>query len=106
MLYREKALRHEPAEAAGIADYFQPLRVKIGNNVFTGSNQVSPADLHKPDHLHNIYLDLFKHMMEWVEGFLKKHKRQQACDDAWKEIPLYPGFSVPKKTYREITQWQ
>jgi len=45
-------------------------------------------------------------MMEWVEGFLKKHKRQQACDDAWKEIPPYPGFSVPKKAYCEITQWQ
>jgi len=106
MLYREKALRHEPAEAAGIADYFQRLRVKIGNNVFTGSHQVSPADLHKPDHLYNIYLGLFKHMMEWVEGFLKKDKRQQACDDAWKEIPPYSGFSVPKKAYREITQWQ
>jgi len=45
-------------------------------------------------------------MMEWVEGFLKKHKRQQAFDDAWKEIPPYPRFSVPKKAYREITQWQ
>jgi len=44
--------------------------------------------------------------MEWVEGFLKKHKRQQAFDDAWKEIPPYPGFSVPKKAYSEITQWQ
>jgi len=45
-------------------------------------------------------------MMEWVEGFLKKDKRQQAFDDAWKEIPPYPGFSVAKKAYREITQWQ
>ena len=45
-------------------------------------------------------------MMEWVEGFLKKHKRQQAFDDAWKEIPPYPEFSVPKKAYREVTQWQ
>jgi len=36
MLYREKALRHELAEAAGIAEYFQQLGVKIGNNVFTG----------------------------------------------------------------------
>ena len=35
MLYRENALRHEPAEAAGIAEYFQRLGVKIGNNVFT-----------------------------------------------------------------------
>ena len=106
MRYREKALWHEPAEAAGIAEYFQRLGVKIGNNVFIGLDRVSPADLHKPDLLHNIYLGLFKHMMEWVEGFLKKHKRQQAFDDAWKEIPPYPGFSVPKKAYREITQWQ
>jgi len=35
MLYREKALRHEPAEAAGIAQDFQLLGVKIGNNLFT-----------------------------------------------------------------------
>jgi len=106
MLYREKALRHEPAEAAGIAESFQQLGVKIGNNVFTGLDRVSPADLHKPDLLHNIYVGLFKHMVEWVEDFLKKHKRQQAFDDAWKEIPPYPGFSVPKKAYREITQGQ
>jgi len=101
---REKALKHEPAEAAGIAGYFQRLGVIIGNNVFTGFDRVCPADLHKPDLLHNIYLGLFKHMMEWVEGFLKKHKGQQAFSDDWKETPPYPGFSVPKKTYREITQ--
>jgi len=103
MRYREKALRHEPAEATRIAEYFQPLGVKIGNNVSIGLDRVSPTDLHKVDLLHNIYLGLFKHMMEWVEGFLKKHKRQQAFDDAWKEIPPYPRLSVPKKAYREIT---
>ena len=43
--------------------------------------------------------------MEWVEGFLKKHKQQLAFDDAWKEIPPYPRFSVPKMAYRAITQW-
>ena len=42
MLYGEKALRHEPAEVAGIAEYFQQLGVKIENNVFTGLDQVSP----------------------------------------------------------------
>jgi len=106
MLYREKALRLEPAEAAGSGEYFQQLGMKIGNNVFTGLDRASPAALHKSDLLHNIYLGLFKHMMEWVEGFLKKHKRQQAFDDAGKEIPPYPRFRVPKKAYREITQGQ
>ena len=106
MLYREKALRHEPAEAAVIAEYFQRLGMTIGNNVFTGLDRVSPADLHKLDLLHKIDLGLFKHMMECVEGFLKKHKRQQAFDDARKEILPYPGFNLLKKAYREITQWQ
>ena len=96
---------HEPAEAAGIAEYFLWLGVKIENTVFIGLDRVSPTDLHKPDLLHKIYLGLLKHMMEWVEGFLKKHKRQKACDDDWKEIPPYPGFSVPKKAYRQIPQW-
>jgi len=41
-LYREKALRHELAEAAGIAEYLQWLGVKIANNVFSKLNRVSP----------------------------------------------------------------
>jgi len=106
MLYREKALRHEPAEAAGIGQYFQQLGVKIGSNVFTRLDRVSPADLHKLDLFHNNYLGLFKHVMALVEGFLKKHKRQQAVDDAWKEIAPYPGFSIQLMAYGEITQLQ
>ena len=105
-IYEEKARELESGEAANAREYFRQVGVKIGRNVFTGLHRVNPSDLHKPDLLHNIYLGLFKHMMQWVEGFLKKHKRQQAFDDAWKEIPPYPGFSVPKKAYREVTQWQ
>ena len=80
--------------------------IHIGQNVFHGLHRVSAPDLHKPDLLHTVYLGLFKHMMDWVQGFLKKHGRQQAFDDAWKALPPYPGFFVPKKAYREITQWQ
>jgi len=56
--------------------------------------------------LHKIYLRLFKHMIDWIQGFLKKHARQQAFDDAWKALPPYPGFIVPKKACMEVTQWQ
>jgi len=37
---------------------------------------------------------------------MKKDKRQQPFNNAWKEIPPYLGFSLPKKAYREIRQWQ
>jgi len=104
ILYREKALRHEPTEVAGIAEYFHQVGVKIANNVLARLNKVNPTNLDKPDLLHNIYLGLFKHMMEWVEGFLKNHKWQQAFDDVWKEIPPDSRLTVPKKAYREVTQ--
>ena len=80
--------------------------MKIDRNVLSGLYPVHPADLHKPDLLHNIYLGFFKHMVKWIEGFLKKHKQPQAFDDIWKVLPSYPGFNVPKKAYREVTLWQ
>src|SRR5205807_2995770 len=105
-LYAKNASEYEETGMASIAEYFQEIGVKMGHNLFSRLHRLDPVDLHKPDLLHNIYLGLFKHMMEWVEGFLKKHKRQQAFDDAWKPVPPYPRFSVPKKAYREVTQWQ
>jgi len=80
--------------------------IQRGPNVFQGLVRVSTAYLHKPDTLHTIYLGLFKHMIDWIQGLLKQHARQQAFDDAWKALPQYPGFVVPKKAYREVTQWQ
>jgi len=49
------------------------LGIRLGQNVFYGLNPVSPSDLDKPDMLHRLYLGLFKHMMDWIQGFLKKH---------------------------------
>ena len=37
---------------------------------------------------------------------MKKHKRQQVFDDAWKELPPYPRLSVPNRPYCEVKQWQ
>ena len=59
---------------AGIGEYLQQVSVKIGNNVFAGLDGVNPTDLHEPDLLHIIYLDLFKYIIKWEDGFLKKHK--------------------------------
>jgi len=56
--------------------------------------------------LHTVYLVLFKHMMDWIQGFLKKHGRLEAFDEVWKALPPYSGFLVPKKAYREVMQWQ
>jgi len=98
-IYEEKARQLESEEAGSTQEHFRQVGVKMGGNVFTGLHRVNRSDLHKPDLFQNIYQGLFKHMMQWGEGCLKKHKRQQASDAALKEIPPYLGFSVPKKVY-------
>jgi len=80
--------------------------IKRRENVVQGLVRVLTPNLHKPDMLHTIHLGLLKHMMDWIQVFLIKHGRQQAFDDAWKGLPRYPGFFVPKKAYRDVTQWQ
>jgi len=82
------------------------MNLGIGQHIFLRLDRVSAYDLYKPDILHTIYLGLFKHMMHWIEAFLKKHGRLQAFDEVWKALPPYPGFLVPKKAYPEVTQWQ
>ena len=102
-LYWEKAQEQESGDA-DIAEYVHLVGMKIGRNVFAELYRVNPADLHKLDLLHHISLGLFKNIMKLVEGFLKMHKWQQVFDTAWKELPPYPGLSVPKRAYRQVTQ--
>ena len=43
--------------------------------------------------------------MEWIEGFLKKHKRLVVFDKIWENIPPYQGYQPQQKQYRQITMW-
>jgi len=85
---------------------FETLGIDLEKNVFHGPYRVSAPGLHKPDLLHTVYLGLFKHLMDWISGFLKNHAQLQAFDDIWKALPPYLGFFVPTKAYRDVTQWQ
>ena len=84
---------------------FETLGSDLEKNVFHGLHRVSAPALHKPDLLHTVYLGLFKYLMEWISGFLKKYGRLQAIDDTWKALRSYPGFFEAKKAYPEVTQW-
>ena len=96
-LYWEKAhwLGQESGEA-GIAEYFQQVGMKIGCNVLAELYGVNPVDLHKPDLLHNIYLGLFKHMMEWVEEFLKSINGSRYSTTHGKNFRLIPDSVYQK----------
>jgi len=82
------------------------MNLGISQNIFHRLNRVSASDLFHPDILHTIYLGLFRHMMDSIEAFPKKHGRLQAFHEVWKALPPYPGFLVPKNAYPEVTQCQ
>ncbi|KAF8457633.1 hypothetical protein BGX38DRAFT_1326585 [Terfezia claveryi] len=42
---------------------------------------------------------------KWIEGFLRKHKRLEAFDKIWENIPPYLGYRQPQKRYQQITMW-
>jgi len=78
----------------------------MGPGVCHGLYQSSAPDLHTPDLFHTIYLGLFRHMIDWIQGFPKKLRGLQAFDDSWKGLPAYPVFFVPNKAYWDVMQWQ
>ena len=102
--------RYEPCERESASDdsrtMFETLGIDLEKNVFHGLQRLSAPGLHKPDLLHTLHLGLFRHLMDWILGLLKKHARLQAFDDTWKALLPYLGFFVPKKAYCEVTQWQ
>jgi len=66
---------------------FRSLGINLCSNFFHGLHQVSAPNLQTPDMLHTVYLKLFKHMMDGIQAFLKKHRRLQAFDDVWEVLP-------------------
>jgi len=77
--------RYERCEGESASDdsrtMIGTLGIDLEKNVFHGLHRVSAPGLHKPDLLHTVYLGLFKYLIDWISGFLKKHARLRAFDD-------------------------
>ncbi|KAH0605688.1 uncharacterized protein H6S33_004910 [Morchella sextelata] len=74
--YRERVkLFRENSGNLGLVEYLVARSVKTLFNAFWGMPRVNPYDVNKLDILHNIYLGMLKHMMEWFQAFLKNHNQ-------------------------------
>ena len=104
--YQQLAKRYQDTGDTESIEKLVRKGIKALFNAFWTLPRVNPAELPKPDLLHTIYLGILKHLMEWVQDFLKKHDRLDYFDEAWSTMGAYPGFTVPKKAYRQVSQWQ
>lgn len=103
--YRDLYRRFKEGEA-GAEEELKARGIKQTRGVLWNTPFVDPVQLPKPDILHVLYLGLFKHMMDWLMAFLKKHKRKDEFDTIWARIPSYPGFNAMNKPYSQVSQWQ
>jgi len=83
----------------------QSKGVKPFPNALGSLKGIRPLLIIRGDILHNILLGILKHLMEWTEGFLRKHKRMEVFDTICSNIPPYPGYQRLQKRYRQITMW-
>jgi len=88
-----------------MSDWLDQVDVKLIQNALWSLSSVHPPAIVPVDILHNIHLGVQKNMMEWVQGFLGKHKRLAVFDKIWSSLPPYSGFTHPRKQYRQITMW-
>jgi hypothetical protein len=104
--YQQLAKEYQDTGNEKLVEKLAQKGVKSLINAFWILPRVDPSQLPKPDLLHTVYLGILKHLMEWVQDFLKKHDRLDSFDEAWSSMGAYPGFTVPKKAYRQVSQWQ
>ena len=104
--HKYKSYERCDSESDNYHTIFENLGIDLEKNVFHEPHHVLAPGLHQPDLLHTVYLGLFNHLMDLIEGFLKKHAQLQAFDDTWKVLRPYLRFFVRKKAYSEVSQWQ
>ena len=100
-LHADYAAAYEISDTPSLNAY----GVKNIKNALWSVPSLNPPDLIRADILHNMLLGVLEHLMGWVQGFLEHHERIGAFDYVWSRLPPYPGFSVPTKAYRAISQW-
>jgi len=63
------------------------------------------SDLPKPDLLHTMQIGMLKHLLAWLQDFLKQHKRLELFNDIWLSVPAYLDMSKPRCAYEEVSRW-
>jgi hypothetical protein len=50
-------------------------------------------------------IGMLKHLLGWLQDFLKYHKRLEQFNDIWLSVPAYLDMSKPRCAYEEVSRW-
>jgi len=99
------ATQGDETERREARQYLEHQAVWTSEGVLKNMKCISPTTIIIPDILHTIYLDMLKHLMDWVMSFLEQHSRINKFNQLWAMMPPYPGFARFTKPYSQVTQW-
>ena len=99
--HKDYTTAYTRSDTASLSDH----GVKNIKNALWSIPNLNPPELVRADILHNVLLGVLKHLMDWIQGFLEYNEQINAFDYVWHYLTPYPGFSVPTKAYRVVSQW-
>ena len=99
-LYRQLWEQDTPQSIADL----KSRNVNPGFNILWGLESVTSL-LPKPDLLHTMQIGMLKHLLGWLQEFLKQHKRLELFNDIWLSVPAYLDMSKPRCAYEEVSRW-
>ena len=105
-VYQQKIANYKRTQALSQITDLAAVGLKALTNGLWTLPRIRPSEIHKPDLLHTVYLGLLKNLLDWITSFLKQHCRLDPFDHIWRSMPPYPGFTPPRKAFREVSQWQ
>src|SRR5215208_6554759 len=103
--YVEKRLEADDGHRRS-AEELNELGVSLFHPALSSLPNINADNLHKPDLLHGIHLNLTLDVLEWTVAFLTKHKHTDAFDRAWLSLSPHVNFERFTKAYSQITQWK
>jgi hypothetical protein len=61
------------------------------------------SDLPKPYLLHTMHIGMLNHLLEWLQAFLRDHRRFDRFNNLWLSVPPYLNTAAPRLTYGEVS---
>jgi len=93
--------RYECCEGESASDdsytMFETLGIDLEKNVFHGLHRVSAPGLHKPDLLHTVYLELFKHLWTGSRAFSRNTPGSRLLTTPGRRYRHTRAFLCPKR---------
>ena len=50
-------------------------------------------------------IGMLKHLLRWLQDFLKQHKRLELFNNIWLSVPAYLDMSKSRCAYEEVSRW-